>query len=133
MITSSKDLDGGKLNKLGIEAMRRPAIDYVVSQDKVGDPQRPLPPTGASFLEMANPDVALVTWKQAEDGKGMILRAAEIGGRATTATLHFPRLKISSAHLCSGVEGNQSALAVENDSVKLEFKPFQVLTVRVEM
>jgi hypothetical protein len=132
VITSSKDLDAGKLTQLGLEAMRRPAVDYVVSQDKVGDPQRPLPPTGASFLDISNPNVALVTWKKAEDGHGMILRAAEIGGRSTTAALHFPRLKIASAHLCSGVEENQSALAVEGDSVKLDFKPFQVLTVRVE-
>ena len=107
-------------------------MNHVVSQDKVGDPERPLPPEGRGFLETTGDDVALVTWKQAEDGNGSILRLREIGGKPASTVVHFPHSNISSAHLCSGVEDNQQNLPVADNSVKLSFRPFEVLTVRVE-
>ena len=88
-ITSSKNLDGGALSRFGLEEMRAPELDEVTSQDKVINPERPLPGSQAGFLDISNPNVALITWKQAEDGRGMILRLAELAGKAATTTLQF--------------------------------------------
>jgi hypothetical protein len=130
-ITSSATLDGGALTKLGIEEMRPVELDYVVGQDKVGNPSRPLPPDGLGFLEKTSDDVALVTWKRAEDSKGMILRIAEISGKLQKSVLHFLHLDVASAFLCSGVEEDLENLPVQNSSVMLSFQPFEVVTIRV--
>lgn len=130
-VTSGAKLDGGALTQLGIEEMRPAELNYVVSQDKAGNPPRPLPPNGEGFLEPTGKDVALVTWKEAEDGNGTILRLAEIAGKPAGATLHFEHLNIGSAHLDSGVEDDQQDLPVENNSIRLSFNPFEVVTVRI--
>lgn len=130
-ITSGAELDAPALTKLGLEEMRPAELDYVVSQDKPGNPDRPLPAEGASFLDTGDDQVALVTWKQAEDGNGTILRLQEIGGKPSEAAIRVPRKNISSAELCTGVEQNVRSLPVADGVVHLTFQPFEVLTVRV--
>ncbi len=130
-LTSAEKLDGGALSRLGLEEVRGPELNYVVSQDKVGDPARPLPPTATGFLEAADPDTALITWKKAEDGKGMILRLQELSGKATQTALHFTHLSVSGAQLCNGVEDEVSRLPMTDNTVKLSFRPFEVLTIRI--
>lgn len=131
-VTSASKLDGGALTQLGQEEMRPAEINHVVGQDKAGNPPRPLPPNGGGFLEVTAKNVALETWKEAADGKGMILRLAETAGQSTNALLRFNHLKFGSAHIDSGVEDNQQDLAVKDNSVRLAFKPFEVLTVRID-
>ena len=130
-LTSAASLDGGALTRLGMDEMRPAEVDHVVGQDKVGDPPRPLPATGEGFLETTDGDVALITWKQAEDGNGTILRLAETSGKAAETMLHFPHTRLASAHLCTGVEDDRTSLPVTNDSIHLSFHPFEVLTVRI--
>jgi alpha-mannosidase len=130
-VTSDSKLDGGALTQLGIREMRPVELNEVVGQDKAGNPDRPLPPEGQGFLDDTGKDVALITWKRAEDGNGTIARLANISGRATNLSLQFPHLNIASANLCSGVEENTSELSVEGNSVRLRFQPFEVLTVRI--
>ncbi len=132
-LTSSSKLDGGALSKLGISEMRPVALNYVVPQDKEGDPEGPLPPTGTGFIEAMDPDVGLITWKAAEDGHGSILRFRELGGRATKTTVRFSRGKLTGAELCSGVEDKVRDLSVGDGGLALDFKPFEVVTVRVQM
>ncbi len=81
-MTSAPQLEAAALTKLGLEEMRPAELDYVVSQDKPGDPPRPLPAEGTNFLNSDGDNVALVTWKEAEDGNGTILRLQEIAGKA---------------------------------------------------
>ena len=50
-VTSAPQLDGAALTHLAMNEMRPVEVDYVVSQDKPGNPPRPLPETGAEFLE----------------------------------------------------------------------------------
>ena len=130
-LTSSSKFDGGALSRLGLEEVRGPELNYVVSQDKVGDPARPLPPTATGFLEAADPDTALITWKKAEDGKEMILRLQELSGKTTQTALHFTHLTLAGAQLCNGVEDNTGDLPVANNTLTLSFHPFEVLTVRI--
>ena len=88
-MTSAKDFDPPALSRLGWESMEAPAMDSVINQDKVGDPDEPLPAEGTSFLDINSPNIALVTWKLAEDGKGTILRLQETAGQSTEANLSF--------------------------------------------
>ncbi len=131
VMTSASKLDGAGLTHLGMEEMRPVEVDHVVSQDKTGNPERPLPPTGEGFLETEGDGISLITWKPAEDGNGSILRLAETRGRSTEATLRLPHAGITSANLCTGVEDNKSPLPVEDGSIHLSFKKFQILTVRI--
>jgi hypothetical protein len=55
----------------------------VVSQDKAGNPARPLPAAGEGFLETNGAGISLITWKAAEDGNGTIVRLAETNGKPT--------------------------------------------------
>jgi len=130
-VTSSPKLDGSSLTRLGMDEMRPVELDHVVAQDKAGDPSRPLPPAGEGFLETSGMDVALITWKQAEDGKGTILRLVEIAGRPSKTAVHFLRSNVTSARLCSGVEDDGDNLPIDGNSIHLSFQPFEVQTVRV--
>lgn len=132
-LTSAPKLDGGALTKLGFEEMRPAELNYVVSQDKPGNPSRPLPAEGANFLDTIGENVALITWKQAENGDGTILRLQEVAGSPAEVDIRLPRASISSARLCSGVEADTQILPVENNAVRLTFKPLEVLTVRLTM
>ncbi len=130
-VTSGAQLDGGELARLGWEEMRPAELNYVVSQDKVGDPPRPLPAGGEGFLDVAARNISLITWKKAEDENGMILRLAESSGKGTRTALHFLHSNLESAQLCSGVEDNLRALPVDQNGVELAFEPFEVVTLRI--
>ncbi len=106
-------------------------VNYVVSQDKVGDPPRPLPASGEGFLELTNPDVGLVTWKEAASGEGMILRLQELSGKGAQTILRFPHSNVDRAQLCSGVEDDLGMLPIANNGLSLTLKPFEVVTLRV--
>jgi len=110
--------------------MRPPEVNDVVGQDKAGNPARPLPPEGAEFLETTNPDVALVTWKQAEDGRGTILRFLELSGKKAETNIHFLRANVTKANLCTGVEDDRSEIPVSDNTIKLSLDPYEVVTVR---
>lgn len=130
-LTSAAKLDGLALSKLSAEQMRAAELDHVVDQDKAGNPERPLPKEGVGFLETSASNIILSTWKQAEDGNGTIMRYSESAGKVTTAEIRFPHSAVKAAYLCSGVEENKQPLAVKNSAVHLDFKPFEVLTVRI--
>ena len=132
VLTSAETFAPQELARLGWEHLRPPELNYVVGQDKVGNPERPLPPEGASFVQIDQSNIVLVTWKRAEDGHGTILRLSEIGNRETTARLRFLRSQVHSANLCNGVEDNLSSLAIKGNSLRLTFRPLEVLTVRVQ-
>jgi hypothetical protein len=131
VLTSDQQLNGGALTHLGMEEMRPVEVNYVVGQDKAGNPPRPLPPEGKGFLTTKDDGAALLTWKAAEDGQGSVLRFVETTGKQTKALVQFPGARLASAQLCSGVEENREVLPVENNSLSLSLKPFEVVTVRV--
>jgi alpha-mannosidase len=132
VMTSGAALDPAALTRLGWESMRPAELDYVMDQDKVGNPSRPLPAEGTSFLEIEQPNVVLADWKTAEDGQGTILRLQETGGRDTTASLKFVRAGVRSANLCNGVEDNTQALSTDGRSIHLRVHAHEVVTVRVQ-
>jgi alpha-mannosidase len=131
VLTSAEQLDPAELTRMGWESMQAVGLDHVIDQDKVGDPEKPLPPTGASWVEMSNPNIVLVTWKLAEDGNGTILRLQETAGQATEANIALPLSALRSANLCNGVEDDLGKLDVSGKRIQLKFQPHEVLTVRL--
>jgi hypothetical protein len=130
-ITSANQFEPAALSRTGWESMERPAVDFIANQDKVGNPDEPLPAEGASFLEVNNPNIVLETWKSAEDGQGTILRLEETGGQRTDATVRLAHAKIRSANLCNAVEDNGEGLPVVGNELHLTFHPHEILTVRL--
>jgi len=131
VLTSGSDFDPASLSRLGWESMEAPTVDLVINQDKAGNPDQPLPDEGTSFLSIDNPNIVLVTWKLAEDGKGTILRLKEIAGEEEQAVVRLPRGEVRSASLCNSVEDGVKQLDVANNEVHLTFHPHEVLTVRM--
>ena len=131
VLTSEEKLDPAALTRMGWESMQPVALDHVIDQDKVGDPVKPLPPTGASWVQISNPNIVLVTWKLAEDGNGTILRLQETAGQLQEASITFPLTSLRSANLCDGVEDDLDKLDVSQKRVQLKFQPHEVLTVRL--
>ena len=77
VLTSAEKLDPAALTKMGWESMQPVALDHVIERDKVGDPDKPLPPPGATWIQLSNQNIVLVTRKLAENGNGTILRLLE--------------------------------------------------------
>ncbi len=131
ILTSAKEFNPPALSRLGWESMEAPVLDSVINQDKAGNPDEPLPAEGASFLEIDSPNIVLVTWKLAEDGKGTILRLQETAGQPADVTVTLPYSKVQSAALGDSVEDHLHDLTVTNNQIHLAFRPHEVLTVRL--
>ncbi|MGH9343701.1 MAG: glycosyl hydrolase-related protein, partial [Terriglobia bacterium] len=132
VITSADHLDPAALTRVGWESMEPAVIDQVIRQDKIDDPDKPLPAAGTSFLEIDAPNIVLVDWKLAENGNGTILRLEETAGRKTEATIRFPHASVEAASLCNAVEDNMKPLEKSGSGIHVAFNPNQVLTVRVK-
>lgn len=89
-------------------------------------------PASSSFVLVQPARVYLVTMKQAEDGRGLILRLYESSGQPATVSVNFPGRPILRATLTDIVERDQKDLAVKDGKLDLEVGPFSVTTVRVE-
>jgi alpha-mannosidase len=133
VMTSGDHLDPAALTRLGWESMEPVELDHVIHNDKIDDPERPLPAQGTSFLQIDAPNVVLIDWKLAEDGNGSILRLEETAGQATKATIRLPHAYVQSASLCDSVEDNLHALQVDDNEVQVSFNPHEVLTVRLKL
>ena len=131
VLTSAAQLDPAALTRMGWESMQPVALDHVIDQDKVGNPERPLPLAGASWLTISNPNIVLVTWKLAESGHGTVLRLQETAGQPAEVSIGLPLNTVRSANLCNGVEDDLSALDVTGNRIRLKFQPHEVLTVRL--
>ncbi len=131
VLTSGKDLEPASLSRLGWEEMTPLEVDQITSQDKAIEVPRPLDSASGSFLQVDQPDVALVTWKRAEDGDGTIMRFLEIGGKESTVNVQTNLLNVQSAWTSDAFERKQGPLTTSAHGFKFMVKPFQILTVRV--
>jgi alpha-mannosidase len=104
-------LVGGRGDHTMLELERRaeefqtPA-EYVVDSAHVGDA-----PREQSFLDVSSANVAVLAIKQAESGKGVVLRMQERSGVATTTTIKSTLLNLEEA---------------------LKFAPFELKTLLIE-
>jgi alpha-mannosidase len=133
VMTSSDSFDPAALSRLGWQSMEAPVTGWVASHEKVEGSEAPLPASGTSFLEIDNPNVALVTWKLAEDGNGTILRLKEIAGQAEEVNVGFPHAIARSAILCNSVEDDLHTLPVSANRIHVALRPNEVVTLRVDL
>lgn len=131
VMTSAERFDPAALSRLGWQSMEAPAVGQVASHEKVADAQAKLPASGTGFVEIDNPNVALVTWKLAEDGNGTILRLKEIAGREENVSIGFPHSAVRSASLCNAVEDDLHTLPVGTNQVHVTVPRYGVVTLRV--
>jgi alpha-mannosidase len=131
VVTSADHLDPAHLTRMALESMRAPSVDYVVHQDKAGNPDRQLSPDPTSFLSIDSPNVILETWKTAEDGNGTILRLREIAGQASKTSVKILKGSARHANLCSSVEDDLAKLDMKDGAIPVKLQPHEVITVRL--
>ncbi|MEO7029515.1 MAG: polysaccharide lyase family protein [Acidobacteriaceae bacterium] len=123
---SAAEFDPAQLTRTGWEQMTP------LESDPVYASFTPSPITSASFLKLDNPNIVVSTWKRAESGAGSILRLTEIAGRPEVVNLSVPHLQLLHAQQCSLLEVCAANLPVSNNSLKLELKPYEIVTLRLE-
>jgi hypothetical protein len=126
-VVTDSSLDPAKLTRMGWGTMTP------LESDSIGAAFTPgvLPPTESELMQVDNPNVAVVTWKLAENGDGSIVRLEEIAGLAERVNLTGKFWKIVRAWQCTALEENQSSLPVKDSGVELSLGPFEILTIRL--
>jgi len=87
-------------------------------------------PLTDSFLSVDAENVIIETVKKAHDNNDIIVRLYECRGASAQTTLQW-KFPIKSAQLVDLMEENPKKLAVKNQSVKLDFGPFEIHTVKL--
>jgi alpha-mannosidase len=126
-IVSGRDFDSAELTRAGWESTTPLESDSVSASLQPGT----LPSDQASLISVDNPDVAVVTWKIAEDGRGSILRLEELAGKPAKVRIGSQYFQVREAWLCSGLEDDGAHLNTSDGAVKIEIKPFEVITLRL--
>ncbi len=84
-----------------------------------------------SLISTSSPNVIVETIKQAEDGDGIIVRLYESRRQRGQARVKFGSA-VEAAWVTNLLEENESALGVDQDSIILNLKPYQIMTLRVK-
>jgi len=84
-----------------------------------------------SMVSVSAPNVIIETIKQAEDGDGIIVRLYESQRKRGQVQVRFG-CAVESAWMTNLLEENESVLSVEQDSIPLSLKPYQIVTLRVK-
>ena len=89
------------------------------------------PAAAKSLLSTDSENVIIETVKQAEDGQGMIVRLYESHRRRgpVKLTTSFP---LAAAYRCNLLEENQELLEIEDNSLRLDIRPYQIVTLRLQ-
>ncbi|MEA5014875.1 MAG: glycoside hydrolase family 38 C-terminal domain-containing protein [Candidatus Limiplasma sp.] len=89
-----------------------------------GAPEKP-------FASVDAPNVIIETVKEAEDGRGTILRLYECHGRRTQARVRLGAVP-SRAALCNLLEEAVEQVPFQGRQISLLLHPYQILTLRIE-
>ena len=84
-----------------------------------------------SLISCSSPNVIIETVKQAEDGNGIIVRLYESQRKRNQVRVKF-RSDVESAWVTNLLEENESALSVDQASISLNLKPYQIMTLRIK-
>lgn len=83
------------------------------------------------FFAMSRKDVALLALKQSEDGKGIIARMQEVGGKKERLKLKFPCFAVLKAFLVTLTEEVIKPLPVRKNEVEITIGRFEIATVKI--
>jgi alpha-mannosidase len=100
---------------------------FAVPGTRDGSPQ-----AGLGLASVEGLEVALGSLKMAEDGRAVVLRLYEPRGARGGCAVHFARgvERVERANLLEEAEG---PVEVSGGTVRLELRPFEVVTLRVEL
>jgi alpha-mannosidase len=84
----------------------------------------------SSFVGTSAPNVIIETVKRAEDGDGVIVRLYESHRQRGPVTVRTS-FRLDAAWETNLLEENESALSVEDDSIQLNIRPYQIMTLRL--
>ena len=85
-----------------------------------------------SLVAASSPNVIIETIKRAEDGDGLIVRLYESQRKRGSVQIRFGRA-MAAAWTTNLLEENESALQVDQDSIQLNLRPYQIVTLRVRL
>ncbi|HTS38283.1 MAG TPA: glycoside hydrolase family 38 C-terminal domain-containing protein [Candidatus Solibacter sp.] len=88
-------------------------------------------PLQKSFVEPQSPNVIVSALKKSEDNDSLILRFYEWAGKSGDVKIQLPR-SAKSAEETNLMEKPEGKLTVENDTVTVLTKPYEIKTVEVE-
>ena len=84
-----------------------------------------------SLVACDSPNVIIETIKRAEDGDGIIVRLYESQRKRGQVQVRFG-VELESAWVTNLLEENESALRVDQASIILNLKPYQIVTLRIK-
>ncbi len=87
-------------------------------------------PTQHSFIQIDAENVIVEAVKQAQNGETVIIRLYECERRGAKTAVHFG-FPVAMVHEVDLLEENGQPVALRNDSVTLDFKPFEIKTLSV--
>jgi len=125
LLPHADDFRQGEVIRRGYE-LNVPFIARPVQTARVGDGA----PPKQSFLSTDVPNVVIETVKQAEQGKGMIVRLYEAWGRRGRARLSTS-LPFRNAERVNLMEDRTGPATLAGGSVELYFGPHEIVTVRL--
>jgi alpha-mannosidase len=127
-ITNDAKFDPPALTRFGWNALTS------LEHDDIGASTDPslLPQAQASLIDIEAPNVTLLTWKEAEDSAGTILRVQETSGIVSNVAIRSKFLSIQQAWLCDALEDKQSELKADAAGISVSIQPFQTLTIRMK-
>jgi hypothetical protein len=131
VLTSARSLNQVAVAKLGWEETTPLERTLVKSQDQTYPAKKSLPAAQSSLLSVDNPSVLLSAWKQAEDGRGTVMRFIELGGARSEIKVGGPLLKGFSGEVCNAVEECGRALTGGPEELRFRIAPRQIFTLRV--
>jgi alpha-mannosidase len=84
-----------------------------------------------SLVSCSSPNAIIETIKRAEDGNGIIFRLYESQRKRGNVKVQFGRA-VESVWSTNLLEENESAISVDHDdSIQLNLRPYQIVTLRV--
>ncbi|HEX2998462.1 MAG TPA: glycoside hydrolase family 38 C-terminal domain-containing protein, partial [Anaerolineales bacterium] len=84
-----------------------------------------------SLLSVSHPNVIIETVKRAEDGDGIIVRLYESQRKRGQVQLKTS-FAVQAAWQTNLLEENEASLQVGNNSIELDLKPYQIMTLRLK-
>lgn len=84
-----------------------------------------------SFFTVDQNNVIFETAKKAEKEDTIILRGCEYFNKRTLANITFG-FDVKKAYICDMLENTQTELTVNNNTVSVEFKPYEIITIKIE-
>ncbi len=108
----------------------RAAYELNMPLRPLGIPRGTELPPRAAWFEVSAPNVIIETVKQAEDGRGIVIRLYEAAGTATE-TLLGSGLDLSAVAMTNLVEEGGVPLQISGTAVRLSFRPFEIHTLRL--